>query len=111
MSYQSNEYNSHQPLRDSLLLSNNPTAQLQIGALATSGTRLNSTQRIISPAASSVHAAYPHLRADNPNNIFAARQPSTGYQFRLASGSNANNQVIPISYANNSRSSSNAGGQ
>ena len=54
---------------------------------------------------------YPHLRADNPNNVFAARQPSTGYQFRLASGSNATNQVIPISYAHNSRSSSNAGGQ
>ena len=76
MSQKLNEYSSH-PVRDSLALTNNPTANLQIGALVTSGTRLNSTQRIISPASSS--HVYPHLRADNPNNVFAARQPSTGY--------------------------------
>ena len=44
------------------------------------------------------------------NNVFSTRQPSTGYQFRLANGSNATNQVIPISYAHNSRSNSNNGG-
>ena len=70
------------------------------------GSRLTTTQRIISPTSSVNH--YPHLKGQG-NEIFSAAgsQRNSVYQYKVASGSNANNQIIPISYA--SRSASNQG--
>ena len=80
---------------------------MHLGHVGQSGTRLSTTQRIISPASSVNH--YPHLKG-NGNEIISAAgsQRNSVYQFKLANGGNANNQVIPISYAN-SRSVSNQG--
>lgn len=51
---------------------------------------------------------YPHLKADNNQNIFGgggatASQRSTQYNYKVASGGNVNNQVIPVSYADRSK--------